>query len=136
MRIIVVDDEPVVAQTLGAILGHSGYEVEIFLRPDEALQCILNLPADLLLTDMCMPSMNGLELALQVVQQRPTTQVLILSGRIDHPSEVSEADRSRFRLIYKPVGPAALLEIIADITSTLHVPENMTAPDRVPRAAM
>ena len=67
MRIIVVDDEPVVAQTLGAILGHSGYEVEIFLRPDEALQCILNLPADLLLTDMCMPSMNGLELALQVV---------------------------------------------------------------------
>ena len=116
MRILVVDDEPVVAETLGIILGQAGYEVETFTDPEKALEALRENPAALVLTDMRMPKMNGMELANRVSDMLPTCHVIILSGTRHGEFPGRPAfDWSPYEVLYKPFNPNDLLFVIARI---------------------
>ena len=116
MRILVVDDEPVVAQTLGLILKQAGYEVESFTQPGVALASLREKPAELVLTDMCMPEMDGVELALKVSDYWPKCHVIILSGKrpLVQPGRPG-FDWSPYEILYKPLDPRDLLSIVARV---------------------
>ncbi len=64
--IIVVDDEHVIADTLAAILTQSGFSALAAYDGESAFALISARVPDLLITDICMPGMNGIELAIQV----------------------------------------------------------------------
>ena len=78
--ILVVDDEPEVRSLVRDMLTAHGYTIIDTGDPFEARRIVQSRPVHLLLTDVVMPIMNGLELATRVEASSPTTKVLLMSG--------------------------------------------------------
>ena len=116
-RVLVVDDEPRITETLALVLRHNGYETAVAHDGSSALaKCSEFLP-DLLLTDVVMPGMDGIELSRRVTERIPTCKVLLFSG---HGATADMLERARahgqnLELLSKPVHPAVLLSKIAQI---------------------
>jgi CheY-like chemotaxis protein len=80
-RIFVVDDEHVIAATLATILHMNGYSARFFTDPLEALAAArLDVP-DLLISDVAMPGLTGIDLAIQIKAQYPECKILLFSGQ-------------------------------------------------------
>lgn len=109
--VFVVDDEAVIAQTLAMILNQSGFSATAFERSDKAIAAAQNVCPDLLITDVMMPDMNGIDLAIHFRSMHPACRVLLFSGQAS-TSNLLERARQRgyhFDLMTKPVHPADLL---------------------------
>jgi DNA-binding NtrC family response regulator len=121
-EIFVVDDEPVIATTLAIILQKNGFATKSFTSAKEALSAAHSKAPDLLISDVTMPGISGIEFAIQMREQHPECRVLLFSGHPETPQLVEEA-RSRghdFHLLLKPVPPAEfLLEIGKLVTTTV-----------------
>jgi two-component system cell cycle sensor histidine kinase/response regulator CckA len=78
--ILVVDDEPDVREFVRELLTVNGYNVLDTGDPFEARRLVESQPVHLLLTDVVMPIMNGLDLATRVEAASPTTKVVLMSG--------------------------------------------------------
>ena len=110
-RIFVVDDEPVIASTLTAILKMHGFSATFFTSPLEALNAARVRSPDLLISDVEMPNLSGIDLAIQMKAQYPTCKILLFSGQ---PSTLDLVDAARtkghdFDLLLKPVVPPEFL---------------------------
>ncbi len=120
-RVFVVDDEPVIASTLAAILQMNGFSAKFFTSPLEALTAARAKSPDLLISDVEMPGFSGIDLAIQMKAQYPTCKILLFSGR---PATLDQVDAARaqghdFDLLLKPVLPTKLLsEIWKKVGST------------------
>ncbi|MCS6884762.1 MAG: ATP-binding protein [Acidobacteriota bacterium] len=79
-RILVVDDEADVLELLTDILSSFGHEVKAAPSPEAALELIVQQPFDLLVTDLGMPQMNGVQLARRARQIRPEVRVILCTG--------------------------------------------------------
>lgn len=122
--ILVVDDERRIADTIALILQSRGYETAVAYEGDSALAHCSRLQPDLLLTDVLMPGMNGIDLAQTVSEKFPECKVLLLSGQA---ATAELVDRAReqghdFPLLSKPIHPEILLKKIAEMlaSSALH----------------
>jgi DNA-binding NtrC family response regulator len=115
--IFVVDDEFVIAQTVTMILQRAGYEARPFSEPKAALDAVADGSPDLLLTDMAMPEMNGIDLATRMQVLRPSCKVLVFSGQPSSPALVAKAQNEghHFSFVSKPVHPSQLLEKIEHV---------------------
>jgi len=114
--IFVVDDESVIAQTVGIILRNAGYEARSFSEPGAALDAASGQSPDLLVTDMSMPEMNGIELATRMQELRPQCKVLVISGQmLTLPSAAKGDDTTHFDFLPKPVHPLKLLQTIEHV---------------------
>ena len=112
-RVLVVDDERLIADTLGIIFQQRGFECRVSYTGEDALACPQDFCPELLLCDIAMPGMNGMELAWKVTQRWPDCRVLMLTGNfIDLPSARKWAGSQllRSRIMTKPVPPALLLK--------------------------
>lgn len=121
-RILVVDDEECIADTLALILRSSGYEAEARNDARSALQeCELQTP-DLVVSDVVMPEMNGIELAMQIEQRYPSCRVLLISGLGSSFGLAAEASEKghKLEILSKPIRPA---ELLARIDATLRKAE-------------
>jgi CheY-like chemotaxis protein len=111
-RILVVDDEQRVADTLCEILASSGYDARAAYDGWSALDLARRFEPDYLLSDVLMPRMNGVELAITVRNLIPMAKILLFSGQVGI-SEILEAGQKRgyaFDLIAKPIHPLKLIE--------------------------
>jgi CheY-like chemotaxis protein len=128
-QIFVVDDEPVIASTLAAILQMNGFSAKFFTSPLEALAAARSKAPDLLISDVTMPDISGIDLAMKMRAQFPTCKILLFSG---HPAtfgliEDARARGHEFHLLLKPVPPAELLlEIGKMVAATVAVPQLTT----------
>jgi DNA-binding NtrC family response regulator len=115
--IYVVDDEQVIASTLVTILQIYGYDARSFSLPLLALEAAKSKSPDLLLSDVMMPQMSGIELAIQIQLLCPTCKVLLFSGQADSRSLFTKAieDGHDFAFLLKPVHPAILLKKLRDM---------------------
>ena len=115
--ILVVDDEQAIADTLALILQSNGYETGVAYEGDSALAQSANVRPNLLLTDVMMPGMNGIELALAVSERLPECRVLLLSGQAATAELLDRAQKQGcdFPLVSKPIHPEDLLKKIAEI---------------------
>lgn len=117
-RILVVDDEPGIAESIELILRESEYEVTKSYSGAEALQVAASFLPDVLLSDVLMPGMNGFELALATKAVLPQCRVLLFSGQaatLSMALEYSSRFTARgyhFELLPKPLHPQSLLEKI------------------------
>lgn len=80
-RIWVVDDERTIASSLTAILKMSGFDARFFVNPLEALQAADTEKPDLLISDVVMPQLSGIDLAIRLTERRPHCKVLLFSGQ-------------------------------------------------------
>lgn len=110
-RVFVVDDEAVIATTLATILRLHGLEASCYDSPVQALRAALENAPDLLISDVMMPEMSGVELALAIRKSCPDCKVLLFSGQAATANllEKAGADGHDFELLSKPVHPSDLL---------------------------
>ncbi len=114
-KILIVDDEQLIADTLAVILRGCGYQVMVAYEAHGALhQCESVIP-DLVISDVVMPGMNGVDLAVAIRERYPFCKVLLFSGQATS-RDLLEGARERgynFDLLQKPVHPNDLLAKIA-----------------------
>ena len=119
LRVFVVDDEDVIASSLAMILRlQGGIHATAFTDPLKALQYAYLEAPDLLITDVVMPQMSGVDLAIQLCEICPDCKVLLFSGQ-GATADLLEAARATghtFELLLKPVHPANLLASIQALT--------------------
>ncbi|MFM7051157.1 MAG: response regulator [Planctomycetota bacterium] len=117
-RILVVDDEAHIVHVVALKLRNAGFEVLTAGDGDEALAMLAGEPVSMVVTDLQMPAMTGIELARAMVARPALAQipVLMLTAR-GHLLREGEADSANIRrVVHKPFSPRALL---AEIESVL-----------------
>lgn len=114
-NVFVVDDEPQVLQTLGETLRDLGVEVTCFRNPVRCLRQLRSEKCDLIVADLKMPEMDGLELLKNVKRKSPWIPVLILTGYADIPSVVAGIKGGAEDVIEKPFVKADLLRCVKSI---------------------
>ena len=118
-RIFVVDDEHVIASTLAAILQRNGFSAKFFTCPLAALTAARLKAPDLLISDVAMPGISGIDLAIQIKMQYPACKILLFSGQAATLDLLEEA-RSQghdFQLLEKPVHPSTMLAKIGALAA-------------------
>lgn len=117
-RVFVVDDERLIANSLETILRMNGYDCSAFLRPHDALQAAKSDPPDLLISDVIMPLLSGVDLAIELQKHCPACKVLLFSGQagIYDLLDAARADGHEFELLLKPMHPEHLLAKIHRVT--------------------
>lgn len=110
-KVFVVDDEPVIAQSLAMILNSAGFNATAFDHPEKALAAAQESAPQLLITDVVMPGMTGVELAIEFQAKYPDCKVLLFSGQASTADLLDQARKQgqNFDLLLKPVHPADLL---------------------------
>ncbi len=119
-RIVVVDDEFVISWTVGLILTTNGFATYTFTDPKEALRAAVEDWPDLLISDIQMPQMSGIELAIEVCSQCPRCRVLLVSGQAG-TEDLMQSARARgydFPMLKKPVLPEELLAFVSQHLGT------------------
>jgi DNA-binding response OmpR family regulator len=118
-RIYVVDDELVIASTLASILKMNGFDARFFTNPIDALEGARSKTPDLLISDVMMPEMTGVELAVKLKEFCPGCKVLLFSGQAQTADLLEKArnEGHDFNLLTKPVHPKDLLAHINTIAS-------------------
>lgn len=114
-QVLVVDDESAIADTIAKILMLSGYAAIAAYDGNSALETALLKPPELLITDVVLPGMNGVELAMTIKRVYPDCKILLFSGQASTADLLASAHQSghRFTLLSKPVPPQDLLAMVA-----------------------
>ena len=115
--ILLVEDEPMVRDTMHRILTRRGYRVLEAPRGEVALQIGAETDIDLLLTDVIMPQMNGDELAQRLQQTKPALKVLFVSGYADQALISPLESRPGSAFLQKPITPSALYAKLDELMS-------------------
>jgi DNA-binding NtrC family response regulator len=109
--VFVVDDESVIADTLALILKQNGYDAKPFYSGESAMQEGEVSPPQLLISDVAMPGMSGIDLAIYFSRRYSNCKVLLFSGQANTEYLLKKADEEgyHFEIVSKPIHPADLL---------------------------
>lgn len=122
--VLVVDDERIIADTLTIILSKSGFDAITAYDGATALALARATPPDLMISDVVMPGMTGVDLAIALTQTIPTCKILLFSGQaatIDLLEKARESGHD-FTTLTKPVHPTDMLKRVRE---SLAIPETM-----------
>ena len=110
-KVLITDDERVIADTLAAILNHGGFDARAAYSCSEALEIAHVFRPDLLISDVIMAEMNGIEAAIRMKGMLPDIRVFLLSGQTATPEllQKEKADGYGFEVLVKPVHPRDLI---------------------------
>ncbi len=122
-RILILDDEPQITRVLRAALSAQGYDVRIANDPEEGLQLYRDWAPDLVITDLMMPGMSGVEVT-RAIRVRATTPILVLSVRDHERSKVEALDAGADDYVTKPFG---IQELLARVRAHLRRAPERTA---------
>jgi len=114
--VLVADDEPSVRQFVERALNYAGYAVTVVADGNAALEALIKQPYDLLLTDIVMPELDGIALALKVAKDYPKTRILMMSGYANQRQRAHNLDCLAHEVISKPF---TLDEITKRVTTAL-----------------
>ncbi len=102
-KILLVDDEEGIRKVLGISLADSGYDVLTAENGDEALRIFRNEHPDIILSDIKMPGMDGIELLKQIKQESPDTEVILITGHGDMELAIKSLKHEATDFITKPI---------------------------------
>jgi len=119
--LLLVDDELEILNALRRSLSREPYQVLLAVNADEALEILGRESVDLLLTDIDMPGMNGLELVALVRKEYPDTVRMLLTGDASLPSALDAINRGEVhRYLTKPLRQDALRSTLREALERLH----------------
>jgi len=118
-KVLIVDDERLLADTTSMILSKAGFVTRKAYNGWEALEIVSEFRPHYLLTDVLMPIMNGVDLAIAVSKMLPATRILLISGQAGVSSilEEGKAKGYEFPLLAKPAHPFKLIERLRSLGS-------------------
>ncbi len=110
-KVLVVDDERVIADTLAIILNQHGYDASAVYTGTGAVERARSVKPDLIISDVIMPDMNGIEAAIRIRKFLPSCKILLFSGQAATADllENARAQGHEFEILAKPVHPQDLL---------------------------
>lgn len=111
-KILVVDDEQSIIDTLKLILNHDKYEVDGCLDGNTALKKVQEEPYDLILLDIKMPRMDGMEVLDKLMDMNPDTVVIMISGHGNIETAVEATKKGAYNFLQKPLPDLQELKII------------------------
>ncbi len=135
--VLLVEDENLVRELVSSVLSRNGFDVHEVGNGVEALELLdrLDSPPDLLITDLVMPKMGGLELADRVAERLPRVKTVFISGYSDDKPAAEERARPGSVFVSKPFSPITLLRAVNELmtvdTSTGPGARHGFRPDRV-----
>ncbi|HMG84745.1 MAG TPA: response regulator [Terracidiphilus sp.] len=114
-RVLIADDDCVIANTLSQILRLNGYETETVSSGEEAVATAAKRKPDILITDVVMGGITGIEAAIRILEFIPACLVILISGQANTADHLPGAWRKghQLEILPKPVHPKVLLERIA-----------------------
>ncbi|MBN9288314.1 MAG: hypothetical protein BGO43_09280 [Gammaproteobacteria bacterium 39-13] len=107
-HILSIDDDPHLLELLKLYLEDSGFEVTTTTKPTEALKIFEEIKPDLVLTDLHMPTMSGIELLSSLKESSPNTPVVILSGQGDMSDAIGALQLGAADYLLKPFSRVSL----------------------------
>lgn len=114
-KVLVVDDQAIIADTLALILNQSGFEATAAYRGHEAVRRAAQSPPDVLLIDIVMEDMTGIDAALAIGKAHPRCRILFISGHGDAAGMMDRYARGlQCTLLPKPLRPEDLLAVLRD----------------------
>ena len=112
-KILVVDDEPAVPRAFEALLSARGHQVLIAGSAEEAIKRLEGDDCDLVVMDICLPRMSGLDALAEIKRLRPVLPVIVMTGRGTTDTAIEATKRGAFEYQLKPFEPQEMLETIA-----------------------
>jgi CheY-like chemotaxis protein len=114
--VLIVDDEKVIADTLSIILSHAGFITMTAYDGVTALRIANAITPDLLISDVVMPGISGVELAMMITQSIPDLKVILFSGQASTIDLLEKARRRGhdFAALTKPIHPTDMLKRISE----------------------
>jgi DNA-binding NtrC family response regulator len=113
-RILVIDDESIVRKSCNRALSPEGYEVTVSQSGVEALRILEEESFDLVLTDLKMPDIDGIEVLKKIKERWPQTEVIIITGYQTVDTAVKSIKLGAFDYIEKPFTPDALVAAVGN----------------------
>jgi DNA-binding NtrC family response regulator len=128
-KIVVVDDEPSITNTLCRILRSAGYSAFAAYEAEGAMMLCRHHSPAMLISDVNMPGISGIELAEQLSREMPACHIILFSGHIDTAPLLAAARQqgNHFECLAKPVHPEDLLERVRTISEGSLRQESRTA---------
>ncbi len=121
-RVLIVDDEPVIADTLVIILSRAGYQARSAYTAEEALELVPVWRPDLAIIDVILPKMNGVDLCMQIKAESPDCRIALFTGA-SAASDLLAAAPNSFEVLEKPIHPR---EILAHVSRLLDLEKGRT----------
>jgi DNA-binding NtrC family response regulator len=124
--VLIVDDEKVIADTLSIILTHAGFITMTAYNGETALRIANAITPALLISDVVMPGITGVELAIMLTQSIPDLKVLLFSGQASTIDLLEKARQGghHFTALTKPVHPTDMLKRVSE-SLAFHRPETI-----------
>ena len=121
MRILIVDDEAVIADSLALIFRASGFEARSVYSGERAMELASSFEPDVLISDVVMRGVTGIEVGIYVREHLPACRVLLFSGQAATSDLIQAADTKgyHFDILTKPVHPNVLLDYMHDCAARL-----------------
>ena len=124
LKVLVADDERLIADTLAIILNQAGFEATAVYSGEEAIETAKTLRPDVLISDVVMFGLNGIDAAIAIRKMLPTCKILLLSGQNSTAVLLEEASRGHdFEILVKPMPPSALLARLEELINSSDVTE-------------
>lgn len=110
-RVLVADDEQVIANTLAIILNQAGFEARAVFSGEKAVELLDSFQPDMLISDVIMTGMTGIEAAILTRARLPKCKILLFSGQAATADLLEKAREQghEFEILAKPVHPTDLL---------------------------
>ncbi|MBD3402135.1 response regulator [candidate division GN15 bacterium] len=119
-RVLIVDDEPNITLSFSSLLRDDGYEPLSAASAEDARTMLARAPVDLILLDIQLPGVSGLDLLRELKAERHSAEVLMISGQADIPMALEAVRLGALDFLEKPVQPEKLL---ASVSNSLLVAE-------------
>lgn len=110
-KVLVADDERVIADTLAIILNQSGFDATAVYSGEKAVETAQSLKPDMLISDVIMTDLNGIDAAIKIREMLPSCKILLFSGQAATADLLDRAQGQghQFEILAKPVHPQDLL---------------------------
>lgn len=116
-RILIIDDEHIFAKNMAKLLSHRGYNTKYVLRGSEAIALIEAEHFDIILLDLQMPGLDGVDTLKQVLLRDPVLRVILLTGYGSMGVVQQALDLGACSYLRKPCEIEELLEVVQKIAS-------------------
>ena len=110
-RILIVDDDDIARKNLSRILQREGFEVSAAKTGSTALERLNDSAYDLVMTDLVMEDLNGLELLARIKNQYPYLEVILITGYASIPTAIEAIKKGAYHYIEKPIRPAEMVHL-------------------------
>ncbi|WP_305041200.1 sigma-54-dependent transcriptional regulator [Geoalkalibacter sp.] len=112
-QILVIDDEGHNRQALSLLLSHSGYQVQSAASGEEALEIMQKTPFEIIISDLFLPGVSGIDILKRVKEESPYTSVILITGNASAETAVEAMKEGAFDYITKPFNFEKLKVIVA-----------------------